>query len=109
MNNLTKTLAVILCFLSTITVYAQEKDSTSTEESKPSGQILDKIIAKVDNYIILESDLQKSYLEAISQSQQGFEAPSRCEVFESLLVNKLMLAKAEIDSVIVTEDRKSVV
>lgn len=103
MNNLTKTLAVILCFLSTITVYAQEKDSTSTEESKPSGQILDKIIAKVDNYIILESDLQKSYLEAISQSQQGFEAPSRCEVFESLLVNKLMLAKAEIDSVIVTD------
>src|SRR5690606_9636601 len=66
-------------------------------------QVVDKIIAKVDNYIILESDLQKAYLEAVSRAQEGFETPSRCDVFESLLVNKMMVAKAEIDSVIVTE------
>ncbi|WP_154852220.1 peptidylprolyl isomerase [Cyclobacterium xiamenense] len=78
-------------------------EKPAVEEEKPSGQVLDKIIAKVDNYIILESDLQKAYLEAVSQYQQGMEAPSRCQIFESLLINKLMMAKSEIDSVVVSE------
>lgn len=69
----------------------------------PTGQVLDKIVAKVDNYIILESDVQKTYMEAIAQAQQGIEPPTRCEIFESLMINKLMVAKAEIDSVIVTD------
>ena len=73
------------------------------QAQQPTGQVLDKIVAKVDNYIILESDVQKTYLEAISQAQQGVEPPSRCEVFESLMINKLMVAKAEIDSVLVTD------
>jgi len=68
-----------------------------------TGQVVDKIVAKVDNNILLESEVQKSYLEAISQAQQGIEAPTRCTVFESLLINKLMVAKAEVDSVIVTD------
>jgi peptidyl-prolyl cis-trans isomerase SurA len=65
--------------------------------------VVDKIVAKVDNNILLESEVQKSYLEAVSQAQQGIEAPTRCTVFESLLINKLMVAKAEVDSVIVTD------
>ncbi|MFN5463315.1 MAG: peptidylprolyl isomerase [Bacteroidota bacterium] len=68
-----------------------------------TGQVLDKIVAKVDNNIVLESEVQKTYIEALSQAQQGIEAPTRCTVFESLLINKLMVAKAEIDSVIVTD------
>ena len=68
-----------------------------------TGQVVDKIVAKVDNNILLESEVQKSYLEAVSQAQQGIEAPTRCTVFESLLINKLMVAKAEVDSVIVTD------
>ncbi|WP_225444028.1 peptidylprolyl isomerase [Echinicola arenosa] len=103
MSNITKIVAIGLLCLVSMGLRAQDTDSTSTPAPKPSGQVLDKIVAKVDNYIILESDVQKAYLEAISQSQQGFEAPSRCDVFESLLINKLMVAKAEIDSVIVTD------
>jgi len=68
-----------------------------------TGQVIDKIVAKVDNNILLESEVQKSYLEALSQAQQGIEAPTRCSVFESLLINKLMVAKAVVDSVIVTD------
>jgi peptidyl-prolyl cis-trans isomerase SurA len=68
-----------------------------------TGQVVDKIVAKVDNNILLESEVQKSYLEAISQAEQGIEAPTRCSVFESLLINKLMVAKAVVDSVIVTD------
>src|SRR5690554_2979258 len=69
----------------------------------PICQIVDKIIAKVDNYIILESDLQKTYLEAMARVQQGFETPTRCDIFESMLVNKMMVAKADIDSVLVSD------
>ena len=68
-----------------------------------TGQVVDKIVAKVDNNILLESEVQKSYLEALSQAQQGIEAPTRCTIFESLLINKLMVAKAVVDSVIVTD------
>ena len=68
-----------------------------------TGQVVDKIVAKVDNNILLESEVQKSYLEAVSQAQQGIEAPTRCSIFESLLINKLMVAKAVVDSVIVTD------
>jgi peptidyl-prolyl cis-trans isomerase SurA len=65
--------------------------------------VVDKIVAKVDNNIVLESEVQKAYVDAIAQSQQGMETPNRCGVFESLLINKLMVAKAQIDSVIVTD------
>jgi len=88
------TLSLIACTLATLS-FAQE--------SPPTGQVLDKIVAKVDNNILLESDVQKTYLEALSQRQEGVPAASRCQVFESLMINKLMVAKAEIDSVVVTE------
>ncbi|MEP0713265.1 MAG: peptidylprolyl isomerase, partial [Algoriphagus sp.] len=73
------------------------------QEAPPTGQVLDKIVAKVDNYILLESDVQRAYMEALSQNQQGQVAPTRCEVFESLMINKLMVAKAEVDSIMVTD------
>lgn len=67
------------------------------------GQMIDKIIAKVDDYIVLKSDLDKSYLEYISRGQEGGEAV-RCGVFESLVVSKLLLAKAQIDSVEILDE-----
>nr|WP_245812670.1 peptidylprolyl isomerase [Belliella buryatensis] len=81
-------------------LFAQEEEKKTTPAT---GQVLDRIVAKVNNYILLESDVQKTYLEAIANSQQGFEAPTRCDIFESMLINKLMVAKAEIDSVIVSD------
>lgn len=62
------------------------------------GQMIDKIIAKIDNYIVLRSDLDKSYLEYVSSGQEGGDEV-RCGIFESLVVSKLLIAKAEIDSV----------
>jgi peptidyl-prolyl cis-trans isomerase SurA len=95
MKFLSRLSTFLLFFLPISLVYSQESQLT--------GQVLDKIVAKVDNNILLESDVQKTYLEALAQSQQGLEAPTRCDVFESLLINKLMVAKAEIDSVMVTD------
>lgn len=73
------------------------------ESTPPTGQVIDKIVAKINNFILLESEVQKAYLEAVAQSQQGFEAPTRCDVFETLLINKLLVAKADLDSIVVSD------
>ena len=98
-------IVLTLCLASVIVniVSAQNEEVATASPAPASGQIVDNIIAKVNNYILLESDLQKAYLEALGQAQQGFETPSRCDVFEMLLINKLMVAKAELDSVMVND------
>lgn len=67
------------------------------------GPVIDEIITKVDNYIILRSDLEKSYREYMQQ----FNMPRNeaiCEALRALTLNKVMVAKAEIDSVEIEEE-----
>ncbi len=68
-----------------------------------SGMVIDKIIGKVDNYIVLKSDLEKAYQEFLASGEQA-RGDTKCQILESLVINKLMMAKAEIDSVIVADD-----
>ena len=63
---------------------------------------VNKVIAKVDNHYILRSDLEETIL---SYQQQNQQAPTACQALESLVVRKMLLAKAEIDSVEV-EDKQ---
>ncbi len=70
------------------------------------AQVVDRIIAKVDNYIVLQSELDIAY-EQFKANMEGLPSGDvQCKVFETLIINKLMLAKAEIDSVVV--DRSAV-
>jgi peptidyl-prolyl cis-trans isomerase SurA len=66
------------------------------------GFVVDEIIAKVDNYIVLKSELERAYQDYLanggSPSQQ-----IRCQYLAMLIRNKLMMAKAEIDSVVVLD------
>lgn len=66
------------------------------------GFIIDKIIGKVDNYIVLKSELDKAYQEYISNGGRPGEQV-RCQYLALLLRSKLMMAKAEIDSVVVSD------
>jgi peptidyl-prolyl cis-trans isomerase SurA len=66
------------------------------------GVSLDKIIARVDNHYILNSDLEEMYNQ---YKADGRTAPEKCQLLESLIINKMLLAKAEIDSVVV-EDKE---
>ena len=67
--------------------------------SQDSEKILvDKIIAKVDNEIILYSDVEFAYLDLASRG--GLNGPDpKCQVLNSLITQKMLLAIAEIDSV----------
>ncbi|GGH43764.1 foldase protein PrsA [Dyadobacter endophyticus] len=66
------------------------------------GVSLDKIIARVDNHYILNSELEDMYNQ---YKAEGRTAPEKCQLLESLIINKMLLAKAEIDSVSV-EDKE---
>jgi peptidyl-prolyl cis-trans isomerase SurA len=76
-------------------VFAQDP-----EESE--GFIVDKIIGKVDNHIVLKSELDRAYLDYVTNGgNPGME--TRCQYLALLLRNKLMMAKAEIDSIVVLD------
>ncbi|MBN8578949.1 MAG: peptidylprolyl isomerase [Cytophagales bacterium] len=64
--------------------------------------VVDKIIAKVDNYIVLKSELEMAYQSFLAEGNPQSQ-DAKCELFNRLIINKLMVAKAEIDSVIVTD------
>ncbi|MEJ2004915.1 MAG: peptidylprolyl isomerase [Cyclobacteriaceae bacterium] len=63
---------------------------------------MDEIIAKVDNYIVLKSELEKAYLNYLSSGNQS-SPDTKCRILAQLISGKLMLAKAEIDSVVVSD------
>ncbi|WP_276497817.1 peptidylprolyl isomerase [Pontibacter litorisediminis] len=64
---------------------------------------VDGIIAKVDNHVILRSDLEFGYLQYLTQSKQQPSPDLKCQIFTSLLQDKLLLARAEVDSITVEE------
>jgi peptidyl-prolyl cis-trans isomerase SurA len=97
-NNVRLAVARVTCIavalFSSIFSFAQEEGD--------NGFVVDKIIAKVDNYIVIKSELERAYQDYLtnggSPSQQA-----KCQYLAMLVRNKLMLAKAEIDSVVVLD------
>jgi peptidyl-prolyl cis-trans isomerase SurA len=71
-------------------------------QAEPKGTVVDKIIVKVDNYIVLKSELENAYQGWLANGNSPAEE-AKCNILNSLVVNKLMVAKAEIDSVVVTD------
>ena len=65
-----------------------------------SSTNVDKIVAKIDNYYILKSEVET----IVERGKQEGQTMNRCQALESLAIQKLLVAKAEIDSVIVDED-----
>ena len=70
-----------------------------------NAQTLDKILAVVDEEIILESDLenQVNYLKKMGEKDE--DGTLRCFVFENMLTSKLLLAKARLDSLKVSDEQ----
>ncbi len=65
-------------------------------------QVVDQVMAVVGNKIILKSDIEKQYIQYLAQAG-GESEESRCAIFDQILLQKLLLNQAEIDSVTVTE------
>ena len=89
MNRVKITWAIFIALFTSLQLWAQEE-----------GTIVDKIIAKVDNHIVLKSELENAYLGKISNGEE-VGPNAKCELLQQLIINKILVAKAEIDSVIV--------
>lgn len=67
--------------------------------SKAQPQIVDEVIGIVGKYPILLSDLQNAMLEAEKQEA----GVTKCKAFEALVYQKLLIAQADRDSVVVDD------
>lgn len=77
--------------------------ATSASAQENQGFVVDQIIAKVDNHIVLKSDLDRAYQDYLTNGGSASQN-IRCQYLVMLIRNKLMMAKAEIDSVIVADE-----
>ncbi len=66
---------------------------------KAQDKIIDQIVAVVGGNIILKSDIENMN---INQQAQGIttEGDMKCEILEEFLINKLLVAEAELDTLI---------
>ena len=108
MRFINRKLVLALCFFSiSATLFAQEiiKDSVKTikPQSVNQRQKIDGIIATVGDYLILDSDIDKSFLEITSQGGSVKDI-SRCQMLGKLLEDKLYAHQAIQDSIKVTDD-----
>ncbi len=69
-----------------------------------SGVVVDEIIVRVDDYIVLRSELESTYLDILSRGER-ISGNTKCAVLKDLITNKLLVAKAEIDSVLVEDNQ----
>jgi peptidyl-prolyl cis-trans isomerase SurA len=68
-------------------------------------KVLDKVVAVVDNEIILQSELNFQAIMYASQRQIDPNTPGlKQQILNSLIEEKLIYAQAELDSIVVTED-----
>ncbi len=70
-----------------------------------NAQVLDRILAIIDEDVILESELENQVTYLKKMGEEDNEGTLRCFVFESMLTNKLLLAKARLDSLKVNDEQ----
>ena len=94
---------VVLCAFSAV---AQEiiKDTVKPVSVAPSmRQKVDGVIATIGDYNILDSDIDKAFLEMTSQGN-SIKDFSRCQMMGKLMEEKLYAHQAIQDSIVVTDE-----
>ena len=66
--------------------------------------VIDGVIAVVGSEILLKSDLEKNIIQYKTQGVFVDEAV-RCQVFEDLLFQKLLINQSKLDSIEITEQQ----
>jgi peptidyl-prolyl cis-trans isomerase SurA len=75
--------------------------SSATLIAQP-GKVVDRIIGVVGNETVLQSDLEASVLE-MTEGKGSDDAAMRCQVYENLLYQKLLLNQSKLDSIEVSD------
>ncbi len=104
-NNKVAIAFFILLFTSSITFSQEiikEKVDPAQTITTSNKQKVDGVVAKVGDYIILDSDIDKSFLEISSQGN-SIKDITRCQILGKLLEDKLYAHQAIQDSLKVTD------
>ncbi len=67
------------------------------------SKVIDKIVARVGDEIILLSDVQNQRLQLLQDGQEG-DASTDCDILEEFMYQKLLINQAAIDSIQVPDD-----
>jgi peptidyl-prolyl cis-trans isomerase SurA len=67
-------------------------------------QLADKVVGIIDDRIILMSDVEGQYLQSTYQVTSAIPPDFRCQILNSLLTEKLLVAQSLIDSIEVTDE-----
>jgi len=71
---------------------------------KAQPQVIDRVIAVVGTNAILESDVEAQYMQYRMQGMiEGTATEVKCQILENMLLEKLLLNQAALDSVEVTD------
>lgn len=93
---------LILGFFAIASVQAQDSLKTAAAPKKFQKMKIDGVIATVGSYIVLDSDIDKAYLEISSQGQSTADI-TRCQILGRLMEDKLYAHQAIQDSIVVTD------
>jgi len=66
--------------------------------------LVDKVIAVVGDNVILQSDVEGQFQQMKVQGETDLAEDVRCEIFDNLLLDKLFLSQAQLDSITNTPD-----
>lgn len=87
MNNVLRTACMVtLVLFSHFAVTGQDK-------------VIDQIVGIVGGNIILKSDIEKMYIDQQAQGVTS-DGDMKCEILENMLIDKLLIAEAELDTLI---------
>ncbi len=98
-------LQTVLIFLFSIAFANSQEvitDTVKAEKTILGRQKIDGIIAAVGDYIVLDSDIDKSFIEISSQGN-SIKDISRCQMLGKLLEDKLYAHQAIQDSIVVSD------
>jgi peptidyl-prolyl cis-trans isomerase SurA len=66
-------------------------------------RVVDQIVAIVGGNIVLKSDIEKMYMDQQAQGVTS-DGDMKCEILENFLIDKLLIAEAEMDTLIEVTD-----
>jgi peptidyl-prolyl cis-trans isomerase SurA len=66
-------------------------------------KVVDQIVAIVGGNIVLKSDIEKMYMDQQAQGVTS-DGDMKCEILENFLIDKLLVAEAELDTLIEVTD-----
>lgn len=68
-------------------------------------KVVDEIVALVGSHPVYWSDVEAQFAQAKAQGMKGDPFAMKCEIFENLVFQKLLVNQAEVDSLVVSDEQ----